>query len=183
MIKLNSLPLCLLIFLCSFSGFSQHSVEGSVQDPTGQPVAFANIILLNAQDSTSVYKGAVSSEDGNFTVKDVEENDYLLKVSFVGFTELLRKIEVNKDLQLKDLVLQVDTETLNEVSINYKNPSVKREVDRLVFSVENTTLSTGSSWDILKKTPGVILSGNSLMVRNQGVQVYINDRKVQLTAS
>ncbi len=84
---------------------------------------------------------------------------------------------------MSDLLLKEDTATLNEVSINYRNPSVKREVDRLVFSVENTTLSTGSSWDILKKTPGVILSGNSLMVRNQGVQVYINDRKVQLSAS
>ncbi len=183
MIKYYSPPLCLLFFFCSFSGFSQHSVEGRVLDPSQQPVAFANVILLNAQDSTSVYKGAVSSEKGEFVLNEVEANDYLLKISFVGFQDLLRKVKVSKKLELGDLSLQNDTATLNEVSINYKNPSVKREVDRLVFSVENTTLSTGNSWDILKKTPGVILSGNSLMVRNQGVQVYINDRKVQLSAS
>ncbi|NJW54685.1 Plug domain-containing protein, partial [Salinimicrobium sp. CDJ15-91] len=88
-----------------------------------------------------------------------------------------------KNENLGTLVLSEDTAALAEVSINYKNPSVKREVDRLVFNVENTTLSHGSSWDILKKTPGVILSGENLTVRNQGVQVYINDRKVQLTAS
>lgn len=183
MFKLYSLPLCLFFILWSLSGFSQHSVDGRVLDPARQPVAFANVILLDAQDSTSVYKGAVSSEDGRFSLKNIEANVYLLKVSFVGFQDLLRKIEVSEDENLGELSLQEDTATLDEVSINYKNPSVKREVDRLVFSVENTTLSTGSSWDILKKTPGVILSGNSLMVRNQGVQVYINDRKVQLTAS
>lgn len=183
MTKFYSLPLCLFLYFCSFSGFSQHSVTGRVMDPSRQPVAFANVILLNAQDSTSVYKGAVSSEDGRFTLQDIEANDYLLKISFVGFGDLLKRIAVSGDLQLGDLSLREDTATLNEVSINYKNPSVKREVDRLVFSVENTTLSTGNSWDILKKTPGVILSGNSLMVRNQGVQVYINDRKVQLSAS
>ncbi len=183
MTKLYSPPLCLFLLLCSFSGFSQHSVEGRLLDPSRQPVAFANVILLNAQDSTSVYKGAVSSENGRFSLKEVEANDYLLKISFVGFRDLLQRITVPKNENLGDLVLREDTATLDEVSINYKNPSVKREVDRLVFSVENTTLSTGSSWDILKKTPGVILSGNSLMVRNQAVQVYINDRRVQLSAS
>ncbi len=95
----------------------------------------------------------------------------------------MKTIEVSKNENLGKLILKEDTATLNEVSINYKNPSVKREVDRLVFSVENTTLSSGTSWDILKRTPGVILSGQNLTVRNQGVQVYINDRKVQLTAS
>ncbi|WP_029036405.1 outer membrane beta-barrel family protein [Salinimicrobium xinjiangense] len=183
MTNLYSPPLFLFIFLCSFSGFSQHSVEGKVVDSNRNPVAFANLILLNAQDSTTVYKGAVSSEAGDFKFTEVAENEYLLKVSFVGFGDHFRKIKVSKNENLSPLVLQEDTATLNEVSINYKNPSVKREVDRLVFSVENTTLSTGNSWDILKRTPGVILSGNSLMVRNQGVQVYINDRKVQLTAS
>jgi hypothetical protein len=183
MTNLYSPPLFLLFFVCSFSGFSQHSVEGKVVDINRDPVAFANVILLNARDSTSVYKGAVSTEAGDFKFTDVAENEYLLKVSFVGFQDQLRKIQVSKSENLSPLILQEDTSTLDEVSINYKNPSVKREVDRLVFSVENTTLSTGTSWDILKRTPGVILSGNSLMVRNQGVQVYINDRKVQLTAS
>lgn len=183
MTKFYSPPLYLFLFLFSYSGFSQQSVEGRVLDPSQQPVAFANVILLNAEDSTSVYKGAVSTENGRFVLNEVEPNDYLLKISFVGFQDLLQKIEVSKKANLGDLVLQNDTSTLNEVSINYKNPSVKKEVDRLVFNVENTTLSTGSSWDILKRTPGVILSGNSLMVRNQGVQVYINDRRVQLSAS
>ncbi|WP_037324809.1 outer membrane beta-barrel protein [Salinimicrobium terrae] len=183
MIIISRSSLFLLFFVCSFSGFSQHSVGGRVLNSSRQPVAFANVILLNAQDSTSVYKGAVSSENGQFVINNIEEDSYLLKISYVGFEDLLQRIEVSKNKDLGNLVLQVDTATLDEVSINYKNPSVKREVDRLVFSVENTTLSTGNSWDILKKTPGVILSGNSLMVRNQGVQVYINDRKVQLTAS
>ncbi|NJY61445.1 TonB-dependent receptor [Salinimicrobium sp. CDJ15-81-2] len=183
MFKTYSSPLFLILFLCSFSVYSQHSVEGKIVDSNRDPVAFANLILLNAQDSTTVYKGAVSSENGKFNFTDVEPDAYLLKVSFVGFRDHLKQIKVSKNENLGTLVLSEDTAALAEVSINYKNPSVKREVDRLVFNVENTTLSHGSSWDILKKTPGVILSGENLTVRNQGVQVYINDRKVQLTAS
>ena len=183
MFKSYSPPLFLFLFLFCFSAFGQHSVEGKLIDNNRDPVAFANVILLNAQDSTTVYKGAVSSEEGSFQFNEVAANEYLLKASFVGFRDLLKQIKVSKNEELGMLILQEDTAALAEVAINYKNPSVKREVDRLVFQVENTTLSHGSSWDILKKTPGVILSGDNLTVRNQGVQVYINDRKVQLTAS
>ena len=176
-------PLLLLLFVVSFSGLAQSSVEGAVIDENKNPVPFANIILLNAKDSTSVYKGAVSSEDGIFKFKDIEPNNYLLKVSFVGFEDALRKIEVSKNEVLQPVILKESAATLDEVSINYKTPSVKREVDRLVFRVENSSLSSGTSWEILKKTPGVVVSNNNLMVRNQGVQVYINDRKVQLSSS
>ena len=51
-------------------------------------------------------------------------------------------------------------------------------MDRIVFDVENSTLSSGNTWDILKKSPGVIDNQGQLMVRNAAVQVYLNDRKI-----
>ncbi len=35
----------------------------------------------------AVYKGAVSSENGDFRFDNLEANQYLLKVSFVGFQD------------------------------------------------------------------------------------------------
>ena len=183
MIKKYCLPIFTLIFLASSAATAQNSVEGKVVDSTDKPVAFANVILLNATDSTTVYKGAVSGENGNFSFEKIVSNDYLLKVSFVGFKEYLAQINVSEDENIGKISLKETAANLDEVSINYKNPSVERKVDRLVFKVENTTLSSGNSWDILKKTPGVIMANNTLQVRNQGVEVYINDRKVQLSAS
>src|SRR5690606_432341 len=58
---------------------------------------------------------------------------------------------------------------------------LERLADRLVFTVENTTVSQGSTWDILKSTPGVIVNGNDLAIRGQSATVYLNDRKVQLS--
>ena len=175
--------LFLLFFSLGFSGFAQHTVEGKVVDIADKPVAFANVILYNAADSTTVYKGAVTSEEGVFKFPNIEENPYLLKVSFVGYKDFLKKIKVSKNDILEPVVLEEAAANLDEVSINYVSPTVKREVDRIVFDVENSVLSSGTSWDILKKTPGVVVANNTLQVRNQGVQVYINDRKVQLSAS
>lgn len=183
MIKKYCLPFFSLLFFVSSAATAQNSVEGKVVDSTTNPVAYANIILLNAEDSTTVYRGAVSRENGVFRFERIASDNYLLKVSFVGYEDYLKQIQISEDKDLGNIFLREAAAHLSEVSINYKNPSVERKVDRLIFKVENTTLSSGNSWEILKKTPGVIMANNSLQVRNQGVDVYINDRKVQLSAS
>ncbi|HET8753035.1 MAG TPA: TonB-dependent receptor, partial [Salinimicrobium sp.] len=183
MIKNYAPALFFIFFLPSISALAQHKVQGKIIDQSNAPVAFANVILLNAADSTTVYKGAVTSENGNFLFEEIKEAEYVLKVSFVGYEDLLRKIEVNGNENLGEIILKESTASLDEVTITAQYPTVTREVDRLVFYVANSTLSSGNSWDILRKTPGVILANENLQVRNQPVEVYINDRKVQLSSA
>lgn len=152
-------------------------------DQNEDPIPYANVILLDKRDSTSVYKGAVTSETGDFLIEDLPDNEYVLKASFVGYQDFLERHQVSSDENIGVIVLREISANLDEVSINVKNPTVKREVDRLVFNVENSSLSSGSTWDILRKTPMVILANESLQVRNQPVEIYINDRKVQLSPS
>ena len=172
-----------LFFIAATPVAAQHTLEGKIIDYQKNPVPFANVILFDAQDSTSVYQGTVSTASGIFLMEDIATDEYLIKVSFVGYEDYLQHIKISGDEELPSIRLGEATENLDEVSLNYKNPTVRREVDRLVFEVQNTSLSSGSSWDILKKTPGVIVANESLMVRNQPVVVYINDRKVQLSSS
>ena len=91
-------------------------------------------------------------------------------------------IEILKDTKIGALILEQHTEELNEVTVVSNKPVVERKVDRIVFNVENTVLSQNSSWDILSQTPGVIVMNDDLKVRNQATTVYINNRKVQLSA-
>lgn len=175
-------PLFLLLLLAYQPVFSQNSINGFVLDQESKPVAFANVVLLSAVDSTTVYRGAVTDDDGSFTIEKVEENDYILTVSFLGYGEYYRKISVNGPTRLDSVVLIEEESGLTEVTIKARKPKITRSVDRIVFDVENSILSTGSSWDILRKTPGVVVTQGQLMVRNSVVAIYINDRKVQLTA-
>lgn len=80
------------------------------------------------------------------------------------------------------MIITQESEALDEVVVTANRPKVERKVDRLVFNVENTVLSQSSSWDILNQTPGVIAMQDELQIRNQAATVYINDRKVQLSA-
>ncbi|MFV8225369.1 TonB-dependent receptor domain-containing protein [Christiangramia aquimixticola] len=175
----------LSIFLCLFCtvAFSQNRLTGNVVDTSQEPLAFANVILLNAKDSVSVIKGTVTEEDGTFILNDLAEETYLLKVTFVGYEDYLKRVKLKNDTHLKNITVSQASGDLDEITIQARKPKISREVDRIVFDVENSTLSTGNTWDILKKSPGVIDNQGQLMVRNSAVQVYLNDRKIYLSAS
>lgn len=172
----------IFLFFLSLSAVAQSKLEGSVTSQTNEPVAFANVILYSAQDSVSVYKGAVSDENGNFIFSNIIDSTYLLKISYVGFEEYLKQISISGDTKLQTIRLKESSAALDEVTVNARKPKVRKEIDRLVFQVENSTLSSGNTFEILKRTPGVIVVQDQLLVKNRPATVYINDRKVYLTA-
>lgn len=175
-------PLCLVFFLFSKIAVAQQELKGFVTDEKNEAVPYATVVLLKAQDS-AFYKGTFTEENGEFIFSEVEKGKYLLKVTFVGFEDLSEPVEVDGNIFLQHLILKEATSGLDEVVVHAKNPTVRRTVDRIIFNVENTSLSTGNTWNILKKTPGVLVMEDNLMVRNSTVAVYINDRKVHLSAS
>lgn len=161
---------------------AQYRLSGIVTDTNQQPIAYANIVLFSG-DTENVYKGTITDENGYFNFEAVAEGQYLLQASFVSYQTYQAPISLSGDTQLPTIVFEETANDLDAVAITIKNPTVTRKVDRLVFDVGNTTLSSGNTWDILKNTPMVIETGGNLQVRNQPVAVYINDRKVQLSAA
>lgn len=59
----------ILLFLCMLVNcqVQAQNITGKVVDAKGNPLSFANIVLLNRQDSAFI-KGAVSGEDGSFSI-------------------------------------------------------------------------------------------------------------------
>ncbi len=156
-------------------------LDGLVQNVKQKPVPFTNVLLLKAADSTFI-SGAVSNDEGFFKFEDLNTGSYLLKASYVGYEDTYSApFELNENLRLDALVLKESAEFLNEVTVTARRPVIQRRVDRYIYNVENTVVSSGTTFDILKRTPGVIINGGSILIRNRPAQVYINDRKVYLT--
>ncbi|WP_244533998.1 outer membrane beta-barrel family protein [Maribacter aquivivus] len=174
----------ILLFCIGMShfGYSQtFELKGEVKDQYQEPIAFASVFLLTVTDSTLV-KGTSADENGTFLFSEVDEGLYFLKASYVSQVSNNLPLEILKDTKIGALIIEQEAEQLNEVTVTSNKPVVKREVDRIVFNVENTVISQNSSWDILRQTPGVIMMNDELKVRNQATTVYINNRKVQLSA-
>ena len=180
---LRLLPLLVFIIFIPNRMFSQSEVRGQIVDKEHQPVSFANVILLNAKDSVSVIKGVISEDDGKFLFEDIENQSYVLKISFLGFADYLKRFEVEGTTNLGNIVLQESSDSLDEVTVKARKPKIERKIDRISFNVENSVISSLNTYEILKRTPGVIVSQGELLVKNRPATVYINDRKVYLSTA
>lgn len=171
-----------LVFLFSLSGFSQQfSVKGSVKDVKNIPVAFCNVTLT--ENTNNTISGTTTDEDGTFLLENLKESEYILNISFLGFKSYHDTISLNKNLIFNDIVLKEQTQDLDGVTVIAKRPTVKRMVDRLVFNVENSTLSNNNILDVLKNTPGVLVFNGAITVKNGTPTIYINDKKVHLSSN
>ncbi|MFS4415492.1 TonB-dependent receptor domain-containing protein [Maribacter sp. 2307ULW6-5] len=171
----------LVLGLFPFVRAQEVSLSGEVRDTDGAPLPFASVFLSRVSDSVLV-KGTSANEDGSFLLQDLPQGLYFLNASYVGRNSEPVALDLRTDMKIGALVIDQGHETLEGVTVTASRPQVVREVDRLVFKVANTVLSQGSSWEILKQTPGVILAQDELQIRNQAATVYINDRKVQLSS-
>ncbi len=180
-LKLLTAIICFFLAM-THVGYSQtFELKGEIKNQHQSPVAFASVFILNVSDSVLV-KGTSADENGTFLFSGITEGLYFLKASYVGQASENLAIEILKDTKIGALIIEEQAEQLNEVTVISNKPVVKREVDRIVFNVENTVISQSSSWDILNQTPGVIVMGDDLKVRNRATTIYINNRKVQLSS-
>lgn len=170
-----------MAFLAVGSCFAQtFKITGKVINTENELVPFANVLLLNAADSTFV-KGTSATENGLFELLDITPNLYLLQATYIGKGSKPLALDIKKDVSLGALIIPSQIENLDEVVVIARRPTLQRLSDRIIFNVENTVVSQGSSWDILKSTPGVIINQNELQIKGQSATVYLNDRKVQLS--
>tara|TARA_R110000796_G_scaffold183498_2_gene300030 strand:- start:106978 stop:109398 length:2421 start_codon:yes stop_codon:yes gene_type:complete len=177
------IPFLIFIFFLSAQLLSAQTFEvsGNVKNNENESIGFANVFLLRVTDS-SVVSGSSSDEYGSFIIKDVVPDIYYLQASYVGKTSSIIPIEISKNINIGTIIIDEDIQALEEVIVSSKKPTIERKADRLVFNVENTTVSQGNSWDLLKRTPGVIVTQDKLQIKNKDATIYLNNRKIQLSA-
>ena len=178
----KKLIICFVFLWTSLCFPQQFSVEGQIVDSKNQPIAFANVILTD-RENPEILKGTTSNDDGNFQINNIDKGNYTLKVSFLGFGDSFIKMNLIGNVDLKRIILEESMETLEGITVVAKKPTVDRLVDRLVFNVENSTLSNNNVLDVLKHTPGVLVSNGEIKVKQSTPIVYINDRRVHLSSS
>lgn len=166
--------------------FSQSSIKGNLKDSNGEAVAFANVALYTASDSTMI-KVEISDVDGKFKLQGIPTGNYFLKATFVGFPvfqKLNIQISENQKLDLGTLSFKAQAEELKEFSVTEERAMVEVKPDRTVFNVQGTTNSVGSNViELLSKAPAVTVSntGEINVLGRSGVLVYIDGKRLPLS--
>ncbi|WNH10262.1 outer membrane beta-barrel protein [Thalassobellus suaedae] len=178
--RITKLSYFISLFFSTLCFSQNYSIQGLLHDESSQPIAFANAILVDLDD-INIIKGTITDELGNFTLENLKPGDYILKISFLGFKEYTTRVELDRNIDFEIITLNETPEELKGVTVVAKRPVVKRLVDRIVFNVENSTLSNNNVLDVLKHTPGVIVGSNQITVKSKVPVVYINNRRIYLS--
>jgi len=174
-------PLFLVLFFCISPLFSQDfSISGIVENTDGAPIEFANVFLLD-RDYSTLLKGTTTDENGKFLLTEVAKGTYFIKASYIEAESEPFLLEVLQgDIDMLEILLD-NSQQLDEVVVIKQKPRIERKVDRLVFNVGNTALADGDIWDVLKRTPNLLIINDKLTIKGSGsVGILINGRKVNI---
>lgn len=171
--------LSLLLGLTISLAFAQEfKLTGFVFDGEGEPIVLANVLLLS-EEGTFI-KGTVTDTKGYFQFEALTKGTFRVTASYIENTIESPIIELTKDTAIETLILN-SAQELEEVTVIRQKPRLEQLADRLVFSIENTALSENDIWDVLKRTPGVMVMDNRLYINGSpNVSVMINGRRINL---
>ncbi len=182
--------LYLFVFLLLIPAFlfSQNSIEGKIENPKGEAVPFCVLGLLNAKDS-SIVKGNVSSENGEFIFEKIPSGNYFIKATSVGYSVYCTtpfSVDSSSKIRLDKIVLNNSAINLNEVSVNAVKQTIEFKDGNIVMNVEDSPLSAGNTvFDLLKRLPGVFVDNQNNIFLNgkQNVRILIDGRIQRLSSA
>ena len=168
----------LITFLCfsAITPMMAQDIKGKIVDEKGEPLAFANVVLLNRQDSAFV-KGVVSGEDGNFAI-DSACNNGIIKVTSVGYKTAWKDCTGENAGVIK---MVADSKVLGEVVVKSSLPKTILKNGGMTTTVAGSVLEkAGTMEHLLDRIPNVSAQNGNIKVFGRGEPIiYINGRQMR----
>jgi outer membrane receptor protein involved in Fe transport len=168
---------------------STGKITGVVIDSTNNKgVEFATVALLDPNTQKPL-NGEVCDDKGKFTLSKIPSGNYLVAISFIGYTTKMIKVQVTdkrNEINLGNIQLSPSTKMLKAVEIVGQKPLIEERVDRTIYNAENDATSKGGdATDVLRRVPllTVDMDGNVSLRGSQNIKVLINNKPSTITAS
>jgi hypothetical protein len=183
----------LLVTLLIFMGLFAHAqvesstlLKGQILDEQNKALPFANVLLLRAKDS-SLVTGNVSDQLGIYVFDQINNGQYLLAVSMMGYANFRSQVfELNGGtLEMPQIKLNVASTNLKEVTVKAQKPFIELQADKVVVNVDASPVAAGNTaLELLAKSPGVNVDHeNRISLKGRsGVLVLMNGKQTFMSA-
>ncbi len=163
------------------------TVTGTVVNKeSGDPMDYVTIQLVDAKTGKPLTVGATTDENGKFSIADIQDGKYLVRVTNVGSIEQDRPVTIaGANVNIGTVKLADDAKLLKEVVVEGIRSQMKFELDKKVFQVDANIASAGqSASELLESIPSVEVDqdGEVSLRGNSSVTVWINGKESGLTA-
>ena len=151
------------------------NVTGFVKDSEDGEALVRATIQVMTEDTTKMVTGGVTNTLGGYTLKNVEEGTYIVKISYLGYHNFTRKITIKNGETIHNVgttLLIPNTIIIEGAVVEAALPQMEVREDTLIFNADAFKVPEGSVLeDLVKKLPGA-------EVDNDGT-IKINGKTIQ----
>jgi outer membrane receptor protein involved in Fe transport len=161
---------------------SSGTISGIILDgESKQPIEFCTITLMKQADS-SIVTGVLSNDKGLYTIEQIKNGNYYLKISFVGYENFyVNKVVVDEtNFELKVRPVMMKLKMMKTIEVVADKATMQLEPDKKVFNVEKSIISQGgTAADVLKNVPtiNVDAEGNMNLRGGENITIYIDGKQ------
>lgn len=165
-------------------------IKGIVVDSTSSAkLPYANITLMNLTDS-SLITGVATGTKGEFTINNIPEGKYFLKISYVGYNpKLISNINVSNNNSYFDLgTIKLEKSAFELEAAEVQGDKVGEEfhLDKKVINVsQNLNVKGGTALDVLENQPSVRVDpdGTVYLRGSSSFKILVNGKPYPLQGS
>lgn len=158
-----------------------------IESEEAKPLMYASIVLNTVKDSTMV-SGAITREDGTFTMEELPPGTYFITINYVGFPpQDFNNIRITfrePEYDMGVIEISPSAQVLNEVTVEAARSLMETGLDRRVINVgQEITAIGGTGLDIMQNIPSVAVDfdGNVSLRGSSNVTILIDGRPSTLT--
>ena len=176
--------MALILLTASIAMQAQVSISGTVTDrDTKEGIEQVTVQLLRG-DSTFV-KGTLTNESGAFSIDNVDDGRYIVKLSSVGYQPYCKDVRVKggKTIDLGTLVMGADAIMLKATTVTAQAQKVILREDTFVYNADAYRTPEGSVVEeLVKKLPGATVDeSGKITINGKEVKKILVDGKEFMT--
>ena len=169
---------------------SSFTIKGQVVDSlTNESVPFATLRIVLAKSPQDVIKLLACDVDGMFETSLTAPGQYVIQMQSVGKSPAEKHFALsgsNSKVDLGELYMADDSQSLGEVMVVAQKPLVKVEIDKLTYSLEDDPeAKTNNTLDMLRKVPMVTVDGDEKiqLKGSDNFKIYLNGKPSNMLSS
>ncbi|MBC7565758.1 MAG: TonB-dependent receptor [Pedobacter sp.] len=158
-------------------------ISGKVVEQVGALPIPSAVVAVYASGSEQPIVTAPTDENGVFKIGSLKYGAYRIKVSYIGFVQLIVDdillSDKDPEKRVGTLKLVADQTSLQEVTIAAEKPLIQYAADMMTYNVGQSILAEGSTAsDILRNVPmvEVDLDGNASISGKRNTRIFIDGK-------
>ena len=173
----------IIVLLNTYALLAQSQIKGIVEDSLKNRIPFCSIGLLNFNDS-SIVKGTITNEQGEFSFENLNIGTYLIKIKISEYEEFISDL-INTDSNKIKCCLTIQLiskeKNIDGVVIKSFKKTINFEEGKIILNVENDILSQGNNvLEIIRKMPGVLVDAqNNISINGKSGVKFLLDGHLQ----